>query len=69
MWSWSVSAGVNANHKHPMPEAVADYLAASGDRVYCTNRHGTIRVYGQLNGNIRVFKQRNNDDSCVFDGT
>ena len=64
-----ISAGVNANHKHPMPEAVADYIAATGDRVYCTNRHGTIRVFGQLNGNIRIFKQRINDDSCVFDGT
>lgn len=64
-----ISAGVNATYKHPMPGAVSDYLATTGDRVYCTNRHGTIRVYGYLNGNIRIYKQRNNDKSCVYDGT
>ena len=35
----------------------------------CTNRHGTIRVYGYPNGNIRVRTQQQTNQSCVFDGT
>ena len=64
-----ISAGVNANHKHPHSDAVNDYLAVTNDRVYCTNRQGTIRVYGFNDGRIRVRKQRNTDKSCVYDGT
>ncbi len=41
-----ISAGVHRRFKHPNGEAVAAYNAASNGRVYCTNRHGTVRVYG-----------------------
>ena len=64
-----ISAGVNAGFGHPHANAVEDYLMATDDRVYCTNRHGTIRVFGELDGRIRVFRQFINDKSCVFDGT
>ena len=64
-----ISAGVNAKYKHPMEEAVKDYMDAANDRVYCTNRHGTIRIYGFTNGGSRIFKQNKIDKSCVYDGT
>ena len=64
-----ISAGVNAKYKHPMPEAVENYLNATNDRAYCTNRHGTVRVYGFNNGNARIYKQNNIDKPCVYDGT
>jgi competence protein ComEC len=64
-----ISAGVNATYKHPMPEAVEDYINATNDRVYCTNRQGTIRVYGFSNGSSRIYKQNNIEKSCVYDGT
>ena len=64
-----ISAGVNSTYKHPMQKAVDNYLARADGRVYCTNRHGTIRVYGYLDGGVKVFKQFANDKSCVYDGT
>ena len=64
-----ISAGVNATYKHPMPEAVADYEEATGDRVYCTNRHSSIRVYGWEDGRIRITTLKDIDKSCVYDGT
>ena len=64
-----ISAGVNANHRHPRPDAVAAYIASTGGRVYCTNRHKTIRVYGKADGSIRIIRQNAIDKSCVFDGT
>jgi competence protein ComEC len=64
-----ISAGVNGTYKHPMANAVTAYLEATNHRVYCTNRHGTIRVYGYSNGNSRVYKQHKIDKSCVYDGT
>ena len=64
-----ISAGVHGTYKHPMQNAVDDYLAATNDRVYCTNRHGTVRIYGFNGGNSRFYKQNNIDKSCVYDGT
>jgi len=64
-----ISAGVNGTYKHPMQNAVTAYLNATNDRVYCTNRHGTIRVYGFASGSSRVYKQNRIDKSCVYDGT
>ena len=64
-----ISAGVNFNHRHPRQEAVDAYLEATNDRVFCTNRHGTVRVYGFRDGRIRVNRQLASDQSCVFDGT
>jgi len=64
-----ISAGVNATYRHPMPEALSQYLTATNNKVYCTNRHGTLRIYGQLNGNSRLYKQFRNNKSCVYDGT
>ena len=65
-----ISAGVNANHRHPRPDAVAAYITAtSANHVSCTNRHQTVRVYGKADGTIRVIRQNAIDKSCVFDGT
>jgi beta-lactamase superfamily II metal-dependent hydrolase len=65
-----ISAGVVEKYKHPMSDAVADYKTATGGRVYCTNRHGTIRVYGYQDGHFTISKQRPTvTKSCVYDGT
>ncbi len=65
-----ISAGVNQNHQHPRPNAVAAYITAtSSSHVYCTNRHKTVRVYGKADGSIRVTRQNPISKSCVFDGT
>jgi len=66
-----ISAGVNGTFRHPRPEAVAAYIAATGgaSRVRCTNRHMTVTVFGSADGRIRVTRQNPIDKSCVFDGT
>ena len=65
-----LSSGVHAGFRHPHPEAVTAYESeVDEDRVYCTNRHGTIRIYGFPDGRIRVRRQRITNKSCVFDGT
>lgn len=64
-----ISAGVNATHKHPHSDAVNDYLSTTNNRVYCTNRHGTVRFYGFDDGRIWVRKQRDINKSCEYDGT
>lgn len=64
-----ISAGVVERYKHPMPEAVDAYKAATGGRVFCTNRHGTVRVYGYADGHFTVSRQRITSKSCVYDGT
>ena len=64
-----ISAGVNATYFHPHSQAVDDYLEASNNRVYCTNRHGTLRIYGYPNGTSRIFRQFTIDKSCKYDGT
>ena len=64
-----ISAGVHGTFQHPREVAVTAYLGAADQRVYCTNRHGTVRVYGFPNGDIQVRKQRQSDQSCVYDGT
>ncbi len=66
-----ISAGVNANHRHPRPDAVAAYVAGVGDagKVYCTNRHMTVSVYGSETGGIRIVRQNPISKSCAFDGT
>lgn len=65
-----ISAGVNAGYHHPMPEAVAAYRAATaGGKLYCTNRHGTLRVLGYQDGHFTISPQRSTTKSCVYDGT
>ena len=65
-----ISAGVNRNHRHPRPNAVTAYeTAVRRDRVYCTNRHMTVTVYGSADGGIRIFRQNRISKSCAFDGT
>jgi beta-lactamase superfamily II metal-dependent hydrolase len=64
-----ISAGVVAQYQHPMPEAVDAYRTATGGRVFCTNRHGTLRVYGYLDGHFTITRQRTSTKSCVYDGT
>jgi competence protein ComEC len=64
-----ISAGVNASYGHPQANAVNAYLAATDNKVYCTNRHGTIRIYGFDDGRIRIYRQRQNTKDCTFDGT
>ena len=55
--------------RHPRPGVVQAYLEATDGEVYCTNRHGTVRVYGYVDGRIRVTRQIPQDKSCIFDGT
>jgi beta-lactamase superfamily II metal-dependent hydrolase len=66
-----ISAGLHRGFKHPHAEAVTDYELAVGgdDRVYCTNRHGTVTVYGFPDGRIRVRRQRSTNKPCAYDGT
>ena len=65
-----ISAGVNANHKHPHRDAVEAYVQTVGqNRVYCTNRHMTVTVYGYQDGRVRIYRQNPVDESCTYDGT
>lgn len=65
-----ISAGVDAGYQHPMPTAVAAYKAATaGGKLYCTNRHGTVRVLGYQDGHFTIARQRSTTKSCVYDGT
>jgi beta-lactamase superfamily II metal-dependent hydrolase len=66
-----MSAGVHGGFKHPHAGAVAAYEQAVGgrDRLYCTNRHGTVTIYGYADGRIRVRRQRITNKSCAYDGT
>ncbi len=43
--------------------------AATNSRVYCTNRHGTVRIYGYPDGRVWIRQQRTTNKSCVYDGT
>lgn len=65
-----ISAGLHRGFEHPRPDAVMAYDSVAPGRVFCTNRHGTIRVYGFPDGRVRIFKQRAEvTRSCAFDGT
>ncbi len=64
-----ISAGVDDGYRHPHKTAVDAYDHATGDDVYCTNRHGTVRVYGFSDDRVRVRTQRQTDKSCIYDGT
>ena len=64
-----ISAGVDATYHHPMPQAVAAYQAATAGRLYCTNRHGTIRIVGYRDGHFTISTQRSTTKSCTYDGT
>jgi len=66
-----ISAGVNTNHEHPRPDAVTAYINAVGQasRVYCTNRHKTVTVYGREDGRVRVVRMNPISKACAFDGT
>jgi len=65
-----ISAGVNANHGHPRPAAVDQYVEAVGpaSRVYCTNRHKTVTVYGREDGGIRIVRMNPISKACAYDG-
>jgi beta-lactamase superfamily II metal-dependent hydrolase len=63
-----ISVGVNATYKHPHQQAVEDYTEATGGKVYCTNRQGTIRIYGYKDGHCTVSTQRTSTESCVYTG-
>lgn len=65
-----ISAGVHGTYRHPMPEAVAAYVARVGaTKVHCTNRHQTITLYGHSSGSVTVSRKRADTQSCVYDGT
>jgi competence protein ComEC len=65
-----ISAGVHKTYKHPMPEAIAAYIARVGAaKVHCTNRHETITIDGFRNGRVTITRMRPNTHSCVYDGT
>lgn len=62
-----ISVHIESRHDHPHPEAMTAYEAAVGEnRIYCTSRHGTVRVYGRPNGSFRIFRQSDNEGSCRF---
>ena len=62
-----ISALINSQHGHPHPEAVEAYEQAVGHRrVYCTSRHGTIRVYGRRDGKFSIRRQVQDNSSCAF---
>ena len=63
-----ISAGVDAGYRHPHKTAVDAYVDATDDRVYCTNRHGTVRVYGFSDDRVRIRTQRQTGKSCTYDG-
>ena len=59
--------GEGSTHGHPDPEAMDIYEPAVGiDRVYCTSRMGTIRIYGSANGDYKIFRQFPYTGSCRF---
>ncbi len=64
-----ISAGVNARYGHPQQNAVDDYNEVTDGKLYCTNRHGTIRIYGYSDGRVNISTQRTSSKSCVYDGT
>ena len=64
-----ISAGVRADYKHPMTAAVQAYDSVTEGRVYCTNRHGTIRIYGYADGHATIRTQRQPTKGCAYDGT
>lgn len=64
-----ISAGVDAGYKHPMADAVRAYRTAAGGRLHCTNRHGTLRIRGYVDGHFTIGRQRSTTKSCTYDGT
>ena len=64
-----MSAGVNGTYRHPHQKAVNIYKSVTNNKVYCTNRHGTLRIHGYETGNSRVYRQFKNNKSCIYDGT
>jgi competence protein ComEC len=64
-----ISAGVDARYEHPKADAVNAYRAATNGRLHCTNRHGTVRVYGYQDGHFTISRQRSTTKSCTYDGT
>jgi len=62
-----LTAGEGNTHGHPDPEAMDIYEPAVGlNKVYCTSRMGTIRVYGRTDGTSSIFKQERFNGSCRF---
>ena len=66
-----ISAGAHRGFRHPHPEAVESYIAATGNSswIYCTNRHGTVSIYAYYDGRVLVRRERPSEKSCVYDGT
>ena len=62
-----ISVRKENTHSHPNLEAIQAYEAAVGhNRVYCTSRHGTVRVYGFKSGRRRIQRQIRDNGSCTF---
>lgn len=62
-----ISVKRDSQHDHPHAEAIQAYEDAVGhNRVYCTSRHGTVRVYGFKNGRRRIQRQFRDNGSCTF---
>ncbi len=62
-----LTAGEASRFGHPHTEAMDTYEGHVGtNRVYCTSRMGTLRVYGRQDGTFSVWKQTNFSGSCRF---
>ena len=64
-----MSAGVNARYGHPGAVAVAEYEAAVGGEVYCTNRQGDVTIDVSDAGNYDITTEVESTTSCAYDGT
>ena len=62
-----LTAGEGSQFGHPHTDAMDTYEGHVGtNRVYCTSRMGTLRVYGRQDGGFSVWKQTAFSGSCRF---
>lgn len=62
-----ISAGEGNRHGHPTDSAMDIYEPhVAANRMYCTSRMGTLRIYGRRDGRFSVWKQRPFTGSCRF---
>lgn len=65
-----ISAGVHYGYRHPHGEAVEDYGEIVGGALFCTNRHGNIRVVVVADAEgFDLLVEDESTRSCAFDGT